>query len=204
MTATTTRRRTAAAAGPDTSPARSFTRIVGIDMSLTSTGVATLYSYNDLAEIQTIAYTVKVPNDAPLSDRYRRIRHMVIPFHQILGSNDLIVIEGAAAGAVGGHAWDRAAAWWQIVGIALEIECPVVVVNPSTRAKWATGNGRADKAAVAAAMTRRMPDTVFNNSDESDSAALAWMCAQRLGWRPATKTELAALTPIRWPAGVHA
>lgn len=198
---------------PDTSPPLHPCRIVGIDFSLTSTGVAILHrhDYPDSGpdfrtSIQTIAYTTKVPNDAPLQQRLDRIKAIVQPFYNtILGSCDLVAIEAPAHSAVGGHAWDRAHGWWGIVSLALDLCTAVVVINPSTRAAWATGNGRADKAAVAAAMTRRLPDITFNNSDEADAAALAYMAAQRLGWRPvATKNEQERLDVIRWPKGVHA
>jgi len=207
--ATTRARRATPAPEPDYSPRLTFPRISAIDMSLTSTGLTTLWVPHHKGalpgeHIRTVAYTTKVPNTATLQQREDRIRYMVDNVTLYLAPADLVIIEGGATGAVGGHAFDRAGAWWQIVRHALATGCTVVVVNPMTRAKWATGNGRADKAAVAAAMTRRMPTITFNNSDEADAAALAYMGAQRLGWRTATKTELAALEPVKWPKGVHA
>lgn len=203
----TTRPRKTAPAVSDDGPARYFARVVGIDFSLTSTGVAILYppdNSSDTVRIRTVAYLTKVPNDAPLIDRYHRIRYMANAFPNLIGSADLILIEGPSHGSAGGHAWDRAGAWWAVVGMALDLGCPVVPVAPMTRAKWATGNGRSDKAAVAAAMTRRMPGVVFANSDESDGAALAYMGAQRLGWRPTTtQAERDVLAAVRWPKGVH-
>lgn len=211
MTATVRRRAVKAVPAPDTSPARSFARVVGVDLSLTSTGVVILHHGDperslppDPPQLETIAYNHKVGNDATLWERCQRIGHVGFRLRDlIVNSLDLVIIEGASHGSVGGHVWDRAGAWWYVVDHALRMGCLVVAVAPMTRAKWATGNGRADKAAVAAAMTRRMPDTIFNNSDEADAAALAWMGAQRLGWRTATKTELEALNSVHWPTGVH-
>lgn len=198
-------RRTITPPQPDITPARFFARINAIDLSLTSTGLATYHRQQDTDPIvRSITYTVKVPNTATIEAREHRIRYMVDNVELYLGTADLIIIEGASHGSVGGHAWDRAGAWWQIVRTAIACGCPVVQVAPTARAKWATGNGRSDKAAVAAAMTRRLPTISFNNSDEADAAALGYMAAQQLGWLPGTKAELDALRSVNWPKGVHA
>lgn len=46
-------------------------------------------------------------------------------------------------------------------------------IYPVTVKKLVTGSGKADKAAVAAAVHKIFPDLEFKNDDESDAAAVA-------------------------------
>lgn len=174
-----------------------FARVVGIDPSLASTGVAVHYP-DGRAVVDHIA--TKGKRDETLAERRQRIRLIANGLKEFWGTADLVVIEGPAGAAPGGSTWDRAGLWWAIVDRVGEY-CPIAIVGPSTRAKWAIGNGRADKAAVAVAMARRAPDVELANSDESDALALAWMGAQWLGWRPIrSKVEQASLDAVKWPA----
>lgn len=204
---------------PDTSPARWFARIVGVDLSLTSTGVGIIRRHaaaaTDVQHLPPVSvHTItrpQLPTTATLTERARRNQEIAFALWDYtvnLYHQDLILLESPSLGfsrATSAYVWDRAGLWWKIVEQAMECGATVVTVAPATRAAWATGNGRADKAAVAAAMTRRLPDIEFANSDESDAAALAYIGAQRLGWRPiATKNEQERLEVITWPKGVHA
>lgn len=174
-----------------------FARVIGIDASLASTGVAVHYPDGRIV-VDHIA--TKGKRDETLADRRNRIRLIANGLKEFWGTADLVVMEGPAGAAPGGSTWDRAGLWWAIVDRVGQY-CPVVVVAPTTRAKWATGNGGADKAAVAVAMARRAPDVEMTNSDEADALALAWMGAQWIGWRPIrTEVEWGCLHAAKWPA----
>jgi crossover junction endodeoxyribonuclease RuvC len=177
--------------------------VIGIDASLDSTGVAVLHSTQpELNYLRTVV--MKGKRDATIVQRLIRLREttrlILSTFPgNLLVSEVLVVIEGPAGAAPGGSTWDRAGLWWLILA-GLPPGARVGVVSPSTRAKWATGNGRADKAAVAVSMARRAPDMEIANSDEADALALAWMGAQWLGWKPIkTKYEEEALKAAKWP-----
>lgn len=177
-----------------------MTAVIGIDASLASTGLATVHRDGELF---TRTVTTKGKRDDSISERAARLRDIVesVRSHLVGGhvvGLGLVVIEAPAGVAPGGSTWDRAGLWWHIVQIALTLG-PVAAVSPTTRAKWAAGSGRADKAAVAAAMARRAPRVDIHNSDEADALALAWMGAQHLGWLPATAAERTSLTVVRWP-----
>lgn len=217
MTATVRRTRAAAATEPDTTPARHFARIIGIDLSLTSTGIAIINRYPDQWTPATKVYTVtgpELPKTATLEERDDRsqevLRKVLFDDHGIGGIGgvgDLVVIEAPSLGitrASGAYVWDRAGLWWAVVHETIEGGAVVVTVAPATRAKWATGSGRSDKAAVAASMARRLGEIQFANSDEADASAMAYMGGQQLGWLPGTKAELDALRSVNWPKGVHA
>lgn len=174
-----------------------LTHVVGIDLSLASTGLAV---HHQDGTIGTDTITTKGHRGETLAERWARIRRIRDEIRHWLATDRLVVIEGPAGAAPGGSTWDRAGLWWAVVDLAMQ-RCPVAVVVPSTRAKWATGNGRADKAAVAVAMSKRAPGVELANSDEADALALAWMGAQWLGWRPVrNKVEQACLDVARWPS----
>ena len=155
-----------------------FSRVVGIDLSLASTGLAVYYP-DGRAAVDSIK-TVGKRGDS-LADRAARIALIADTVMLWPGTTDLIVVEAPSFGAAGGSTWDRAGLWWEVVGRSVRL-ARVATVNPTTRAKWAAGSGRSDKAAVAAAIARRMPNVDLANSDESDALALALMGAQWLGW----------------------
>lgn len=173
-----------------------YARIIAIDLSLTSTGMATIYPDGKMA---TGTITTKGKRGETITERCARIRYITGEVGFWLATTSLIVIEGPAGAVAGGSTWDRAGLWWAVVDRAMRLG-PVAVVSPPTRARWATGNGRADKAAVAVAIARRAPDVDLSNSDEADALALAWMGAQWLGWQPVrNKVEQAALDAAKWP-----
>lgn len=174
-----------------------FARVTAIDLSLASTGVAV--HYPDGA-ITTDTIATKGKRGDTLADRRARLRAITARLRDFNVTCSLVVIEGPAGAAPGGSTWDRAGLWWAVVDQFMGYN-PVGVVVPTTRAKWATGNGRADKAAVAVAMSKRAPEVELANSDEADAMALAWMGAQWLGWRPvANRVEQACLDVARWPS----
>ncbi len=162
-------------------------RIIGLDVSLTGTGVAVLYR-DGTAMTDTIV--TKGKREDTIRERDQRIDYIADRVSEWLsGRPALVVVEGPAGARPGGSTWDRAGLWWRLVDMALN-RAPVGIVAPTARAKWATGRGNADKAAVAAAMARAYPDVELSTSDEADALVLAAMGAQRLGWNEAlTKAD---------------
>lgn len=180
----------------------------GIDPSLTSTGLA----YIDGDDIHVgLARSAGHRGDS-IAQRSQRIVGLADQVASwwpvILGPNaataDLIVIEGPTPGTRGGSVWDRAGLWWRIVD-ALPVK-KVAVVPPATRAKWATGKGNADKAAIAAVAARLCPHVDLRSSDMADALVLALMGLHALGARPDldTKYRGEALLKCQWPDDVTA
>jgi crossover junction endodeoxyribonuclease RuvC len=183
-------------------PSYRYCRVAGVDLSLTSTGVCILQPDGVVKLITIPGRSIPRKETPTLRRRWERIHNTIDALADIVGSCDLIVIEASAYAAGGATTVDQHGMWWNTVDRLHLFLDNIVVVSPTTRGKWATGSGRADKAAVAAAMARRLPEVTFANSDEADAAALAYMGAQWLGWRPGTKVELATLKAITWPTGV--
>jgi Holliday junction resolvasome RuvABC endonuclease subunit len=175
--------------------------VAGIDPSLTSAGVAILDN-GQPTHLSHHGYPGH--NGATWQQRSRRVRwtcgQILAP---VLDARpDLVVIEGPAYGAKYGSAFDRAGLWHGLYGALNAKQVPVAVVSPTTRASWATGHGRADKAAVITAVTTWWPQQPIACDDEADSLVLALIGAHHLGdpmpftVKPRHSTALEA---IAWP-----
>lgn len=157
--------------------------IIGVDLSLRSTGVAIL-SDSD-GELTWLVKSSGHRGDslALRADRVKAIADRVVELACVEvalgGAVDLIVVEAPSYNTAGGSTHDRSGLWWIVVAALREI-APVATVPPSSRAKYATGNGHATKGAVVRAMTKIFP-AWLGNDDEADALALACMGARWLG-----------------------
>lgn len=182
-------------------------RIIGLDLSLTATGVAIIT--DGVATCTTI--TSKGAADASLVERLRRldqIESLIFDAIETSGVNlpDLIVIEQPAFSRTTGHHHDRSGLWWRVVGVAHDFYADVVEVTPSGLKKYVTGKGNAGKDEVLLPVARRFPDIDVANNNEADALVLAAMGADHLG-QPLVSmpaAHRAALTAVRWPEGVSA
>lgn len=161
-------------------------RVVGIDASLTSTGVAVIG--DGLCTTKRIessppkrALGDKTP--VPIADRRRRIHDIVLDVTSWAPSfaTALVVIEGPSYASAGANTWDRAWLWGAIVERMLANDVPVAIVPPTTRAKWASGSGAAGKSPIAVHLSRMWPELDPGISDDEwDALALASMGAQAI------------------------
>jgi Holliday junction resolvasome RuvABC endonuclease subunit len=167
-------------------------RVAGIDVSLTSTGIATLGG------------TTHVPTTGrrrdPLAARHRRLTHISRTVLEQIGDVDLAVVEGPSHHSIGGSTWDRGGLWWLIIDGLLRRDIPTAVVAPRGRAKYATGNGNAGKDAVIDAAETRYGRT-FANDDEADAWVLMAMGYHQAG-HPLAEVpagHAVALVAVEWP-----
>jgi crossover junction endodeoxyribonuclease RuvC len=172
-------------------------RVIGIDPSLTATGLATIT--NGQAHTHTITSTGKKTDT--LTDRDTRLAHIVEEITSNLGWCDLVVIEGPAIARNTGSTWDRAGLWWRIVHRLHGRDIPVAICPPTVRAKWAAGRGNADKAAVAVAVARLWPAVELDDDNQADALALATIGAQHVGATTITlQRHRDALNSVAWPS----
>jgi crossover junction endodeoxyribonuclease RuvC len=174
-------------------------RVLGIDISLTSTGLA-VYHRGGLALTDVV--TSKGKRDDTLRDRAARIRRISDEvadwYWPEQGQTALVVVEAPALGAKGGSTWDRAGLWWHIMGRLQTRGMPVAECNPITLKVWATNDRQADKAAVAAAIARRTT-VPLASSDAVDALALAMLGAHKLGWIDGPQYAVDRLAKVKWP-----
>ncbi|GMA31586.1 crossover junction endodeoxyribonuclease RuvC [Litorihabitans aurantiacus] len=176
-------------------------RIVGIDPSLTSTGIAVV---DTVRGITTHRVRSKGAKDATLAERARRLRHLADDVITITtaGITALVVIESPAYSNSLGSMHDRSGLWWLLVNELRSQGIPVLEVPPTTRAKYATGRGNAGKDEVLAAVIRRHPDVDVTGNDIADALTLAAIGARLTGYHLEATIPAAcstSLTKLRLP-----
>lgn len=178
-----------------------MTRIVGIDPSLTGTGIAIITD----GQVALHTLTSKGAAGDTLAQRRLRISRLRRAIEGVIYPGvDLLVIEAPAFSRTAGHMHDRSGLWWMLVDTALSSYVPVAEVTPTTRARYATGKGNASKDAVLLAVARRYPHIEVGNNNEADALVLGAMGARWLG-QPIDHLPLAqaeAIAKVAWPGGL--
>lgn len=164
-------------------------RVLGVDLSLTSTGVAG-YGW---------AERLVPPRGLDGLPRLRWLRDAVLAL-EFTHQPDLVVVEGLAYSRTTGKAAERAGLWHLVVE-RLDGMVPWAQVPPTARAKYATGKGNAPKDAVLAAVVRRFPDFDVTGNDQADALVLAAMGLDHLGHPPVVMpaAHRASLNAVVWP-----
>lgn len=178
--------------------------VAGIDPSLTNCGIAILHN-GQPAYLDTIGHPGHDgANYDHRSDRIvsqaRAIIATAITTQPI--RPHLAVIEGPAYGANLPSNHDRAGLWWGLYSALRAKQIPTAVVAPGTRAKWATGHGRATKTDVLTAVRTWWPGTIIRNHDIADALVLATIGAHHHGDPmpfPVKPRHTLALEAIAWP-----
>lgn len=156
--------------------------VIGIDPSLTSTGIAMLDT-QDRLDIPTCTIGSSGKRNDGWPTRLGRIEAITTSIRNLIpASADLAVMEAPSLGQTrqGGH-FDRHGLWWSIYQDLTHVAClPVLVVPPAARAKYATGKGNAGKDEVLLAVARRYPQAEVVNNDEADATILAAIGARIL------------------------
>jgi Holliday junction resolvasome RuvABC endonuclease subunit len=174
--------------------------IVGIDPSLTATGVCVLTPHRT-PRLRTVGSTgTRTDTWQRRGHRMRDLRDRIMA--TIPNDTTLACIEGPAYNAQTPSNWDRAHLWWLLHDALTWMRVPTAVIPPATRAKFATDKGNADKTAVAIAAARMWPGTTISDNNQADALILATTGAVKLR-TPVPFTVLErhrlALSKIVWP-----
>lgn len=184
--------------------------VVGIDPSLTATGVA------GPGGVRTVRSSGH--DGDTLQQRMGRLHNLAIDvlravyevgrghlhaFREPAARDLLVVIEAPAYASKTGKNHDRSGLWWLIVD-TLDSEVgavEVVEVTTNQRMRYATGRGQADKDEVLAAAIRRYPHIPITNNNEADAVVLRAMGCDVVGDPIVTVPRLhrATLAGVRWP-----
>ena len=177
-------------------------RVVGLDLSLTESGIACGRGVGT-HELQGPHTSVVTPGKLRGAERLAKIRDQVTlhvfgrcgPFERA----DVAVIE--AYGYLKGNAMAIPEVHGTVKVAIFDERIPIAVVPPSVLKKWATGSGNAKKAEMIAAAIRRFG---FEGSNENE--ADAWLL-MRMGEQaystfglidpPKYQTEM--LERVEWP-----
>lgn len=183
-------------------------RICGLDLSLTSAGVAIITETDRGVRLNSEVFKSQPLRTGPpgkngkptetLRDRYIRMRdHSATIIHNA-ATADLVVIEGLI-NAPGGAAQDRTALWWIVVGALMRRDVPVAVASPPAMKRVIVGKGNADKVEVALAVQKLWPDARLGNNDTADAAGLAHCGAVALRWPVQTLERHKTMVWTSWP-----
>jgi Holliday junction resolvasome RuvABC endonuclease subunit len=161
--------------------------VIGIDPSLTSTGIAALINGAPLAMKTITAGKKDSPSYGHRSDRIvNQCRAILnaLPVERI----DLAVIEGPAYAYHNAYTHDGAGLWWGIFSGLRAQHIPTAVITPITRQTWVigkrTGRGaKEDKREVLYTVRLWWPAAAkaIRNDDIGDALALASIGAAHCG-----------------------
>ena len=174
--------------------------VMGIDLSLTSTGVAFAQD-GKITDLYRIKTTGKKGDT--LAQRQKRLGGIV---QDVMGwvedhRPNLVVIESPSYGSQHGSQHDRSGLWWLVVDNILAQQVQVATVTPNGRAKYATGKGNASKDAVLATVIKRYTDVEVTGNDVADAVVLAAMGSRYLGLSMdgLSQAHLDAMDGAAWP-----
>jgi len=172
------------------------TRAIGLDVSLTGTGIANTTGWSTTIGQKNIT-------TLPVQERARAIKTLAAKILLEIGTPDLVVIEAPSYASKGGGAHERSGLWWWLVErIASWESTELVEVPPSLVKKYATSRGNASKEQMVDAVARRYPQyETGGDNNQCDAVVLAAMGADYLG-HPITdmpKTHQDALLKVAWP-----
>jgi crossover junction endodeoxyribonuclease RuvC len=150
-------------------------RVVGLDLSLTSTGMAVvdkdLGTYGSEPAFQVA--TVK-PGKVRGYERLDLIENRVLG---AIEGADIVVVEGPSFGSTGSSFHQLGGLWWIITRL-VQREHQMMVASPSVIKKYATGKGNADKDAMMLMTARRFP-TFEGDNNAADALWLACAGAEK-------------------------
>jgi len=176
-------------------------KVVGIDLSISRTGVAVITERN---AVSTSLSVDELSREASYDERLARLVYVDGWLQTCLVGDQplLIVLESMLIGSNTPGTFERAGLWWMVYQSCRRI-CPsVALVHPKTRAKWATGNANAKKPEVVDAVNAMWPNIAMNH-DEADALVLAGMGRQWLNLTLSTdkNRRIAVNSPgCKWPA----
>lgn len=165
-----------------------MTTIVGLDPSLTAAGIAILNSPQTASTPNApklLSVGAAGSHGDTLAQRSIRVGKQ---FERVMRSMPpsvrLVVIEALpyTPPKNAGLFQERCALFHRIVEFLALRKIPVIDVSVTTLKLFATGNGRADKPEVVAAMRELWPHARIRDDNQSDALALATIGAQHLGW----------------------
>jgi crossover junction endodeoxyribonuclease RuvC len=174
--------------------------VVGVDLSLASTGIAVI----DGPSVTTFRIVSKGTKADTVAERAARVITITGQILECIPTAvDLVVIEGPSLGQsrqAGEHL--RSGLWWCLVTRLCLEDQTVVEIPPANLKRYATGKGNSPKDQVLAAVIRRYSQVDVTGNDIADATVLAAMGARHLGVpieESLPQVNLAAMAKIAWP-----
>ena len=158
---------------------------VGLDLSLTSSGIAAI-SLDDPTAMFTERVRSRGKKTDTLTDHLNRLDRTSARISELVAACDpaVVVVETAYFSTENdSSAHRRAGLWWAVVG-SIERSVPIIDVAPAQLKKWLTGRGDATKDQMVGTVVNKWGRDVFageHNDDRADALAAASLGACILG-----------------------
>lgn len=167
--------------------------IIGLDLSLTATGIAG-------NKTGGWADVIRPPAKMGGHGRLDWLRLTIICGYVTDVTDPYVVVEGPSYASTTGSFHERAGLWWLVTHDLWKRGIPYASVPPTTLKRYAVGKGNATKDAVLVAVTRRFPWCPADNN-AADAATLAAMGADHFGapMCDMPKANRGALDAVVWP-----
>lgn len=177
-------------------------RVVGVDISMTCTGIVSITEGSPEVKIATVESSGHKGDT--ITTKALRLTDIARQIEAEIGYPDLVVVEGPSFAAKGSAVHDIAGLWWLTMAPMLVVEpvSKVAIAPPSSLKKFATGSGTAAKSKVIDAVARRWPEVETGGDDNvADALVLAKMGVHHLGITSETmpKVHLLGLDGVNWP-----
>lgn len=175
-------------------------RSLGLDLSLTSSGVVCLDQERDVVLEELIGSRGR--RSDPMTARVARVRDLAQRIEQAAGEvrPDVAVIESPAYGKSADPGfYDRAMLTYAVCDAMDAIEVPWAMVPPASLKLFLSGRGDATKAVMLASARRLVPEARLDKDDAADAAGLALMGLARLGAMDVAASRASVLDGCQWP-----
>ncbi|MEW2302047.1 hypothetical protein AB0958_19075 [Streptomyces sp. NPDC006655] len=175
--------------------------VVGLDISLTATGIASSCGRTEVVGFKGSTSKEKITN-LPIPRRRDELEALCARIITAVGTPELVVIERPAPSRSGGGAHERAWLWWETYGRLIDQGIPVGFLAIQQLKLYATGKSTGSKGPVIDAVARRWPAWATDGDDNrADAVVLMAAGRDRLGEPLATvpKAHRAAIEKADWP-----
>ena len=182
--------------------------IVGLDLSLSQTGVAV---HSIATGMQSLSVAKSAPRLEGLPGTLDRIETLLEQIqYKVPPRLSLVVVEAPSYRSQFGKPHERAGLWWAVVTDLLRKGHDVVEVAPRTRAKYIAGHLPIEeprrgpsKREIVAASVADFPTSAekLRNDNIADAFGLARMGARAVGSPidATTRQRVEAVAAVRWP-----
>jgi crossover junction endodeoxyribonuclease RuvC len=143
---------------------------IGIDLSLTGTGIVLIDSEGKITKQNLIETSPKTKIEL-------RIAEIASAIHDVIHPGDALCMEGLAFGARGQSMLELAGLHYHIRITLTERELPFRVIPPTTLKKFITGKGNAKKEQMLLQVYKRF-GIEFDNNNLADAYGLARMAME--------------------------
>ena len=181
-----------------------MTTILGIDPSLTRTGIA-ITDTDGIAVTHLTSKGKAGATPAESAERLDRLSDDLSNLAASLGDVALAVIESPAMAHANAGTSLINGLWWTYVRALHSAGVPIVTVAPTTLKVYATGKGTAGKDEVLLQVARRYPMVTIESNDQADAvvlAALGWHLVTGKPWVDLPASHTRALAKLDVPSSV--